>query len=93
MKHVFMTAANLTCSLPVEPKEPPVACVEFALSSFDYVYELDISGQPIKRRSYFSDRFVTEPKQLRELAKSFNQWADECEQAAKAHMVNYEEKK
>ena len=85
-----MTSANLTCSLPATDKEKPLPCIEFILSSFDYQYECDMTGSPIKRRTFFTDRYVAEPKQLRELAASIQQWADECEIAFEKHVKSSE---
>lgn len=82
MRHIFMTAANLGCSLVSNgDKTKPSPFVEFIICSFEHVYEADNLNNSMKKSVFYTDRYQVSPNQLRELVKSLSQYADYCESA------------
>lgn len=90
MKEVTSTAYNFIAQIPVAPGESPApsskltADVEVALTLSEPAYQHSNDGQMVRVRETETIRFVASPATLRLLAKSFEQRADECEQALDA---------
>lgn len=80
MKEIACTARNL---MVVSTEESYSPMIEVILVLTEPNYRFNKKGELVKRRDPETIRFSTSPDGLREIAKNFNQWANDAEEILK----------